>query len=78
MKTVEINTRSFFEMLKERDASMWDVFAQLIDGTPKTLLFTGDEGEVLFSYSLPETEEQLKAGQKRFAEEYQSKLNALN
>ncbi|QWU98431.1 hypothetical protein KPF23_02560 [Riemerella anatipestifer] len=47
----------FFELLKLKDVSMWDIFAQMIDGEEKQLQFMDNNNEVLFSYNLPTTTE---------------------
>ncbi len=78
MKPIQIQARSFFEMLKERDTSMWEIFAQLIDGQRRELLFLDDEDKILFAYELPETLEELNRDHEVFAKEYAEKLSALN
>ena len=78
MKTVHIKAHSFFEMLKLRDTPMWDVFAQMIDGEEKFLIFVGEKEEVLFTYTLPKTVAELKEDQKIFAKEYAEKIAELN
>ena len=35
MKTIHIQAKEFFELLKLKDQSMWDIFAQMIDGEEK-------------------------------------------
>ena len=35
MKKVHIQAKKFFELLKLKDTSMWDIFAQMVDGEPK-------------------------------------------
>lgn len=78
MKTIEIKATPFFDLLKLKDQSMWEIFAQMIDGEEKLLLFLGENTEILFEYLLPKTVEQLKIDQKRFAEEYAEKISQLN
>lgn len=78
MKTVQIQASRFFELLKNHDQSMWSLFAQMIDGEEKELVFLGDESEQLFSYKLPSTLEQLEEDQKLFAKEYSEKLKNQN
>jgi hypothetical protein len=78
MKTVEIKASSFFELLKLKGESMWDIFSQMIDGEEKLILFLNDEENGLFEYLLPKTLEQLKIDQKRFSEEYAEKIANLN
>lgn len=74
MKTVEIKAQDFFEFLKLKDASMWDIFAQMIDGEPKQLVFLSEQKEVLFSYTLPTTLEALQQDKALFSKEYAEKL----
>lgn len=78
MKTVQIQANDFFELLKSRDTSMWSVFAQMIDGEAKELVFLNENKQVLFSYQLPTTKEQLDLDQKQFAQEYAKKLSERN
>ena len=42
MKSVQIKAQDFFEILKLRDASMWDIFAQMIDGEEKEFIIEGE------------------------------------
>lgn len=74
MKTIEIKASSFFELLKLKGQSMWDVFALMIDGEEKLILFFDNDEKELFEYLLPKTLAQLKIDQKRFAEEYAEKI----
>ena len=53
MKKVHIQAKKFFELLKLKDTSMWDIFAQMVDGEPKELLFLDEEEKFLFAYKLP-------------------------
>lgn len=78
MKNIQIKASQFFDMLKERDASMWDVFAQLVDGEEKEIVFLDDEDKILFNYILPISIEQLQEDKKTFASEYTEKLSGLN
>lgn len=78
MKNIQIQARSFFELLKETDTSMWTIFAQMIDGEEKEILFVDDEQKVLFNYILPSTPEQLEEDRKTFAKEYADKIANLN
>lgn len=75
MKTITIKAKDFFELLKLRDASMWDIFSQMIDGEEKQLLFIAENDTLLFDYILPKTLEQLKEDQVTFAKEYAEKLS---
>ena len=78
MKTIEIKAGSFFELLKLKGESMWDVFALMIDGEEKLIIFLDEEDKALFEYLLPKEIGQLKIDQKRFAEEYAEKIANLN
>lgn len=78
MQTIEISAASFFEMLKMRDVSMWELFAQMVDGSRKLLLFLDADGTVLFDYELPADADQLETDRKKFAEEYTARLAAAN
>lgn len=78
MKTIQIKAAQFFELLKMKDASMWEIFAQMIDGEEKELIFLDDHDQVLFNYTLPKTLEQLNEDRAQFAKEYSAKLSGLN
>ena len=74
MKTIHIQAKEFFELLKLKDQSMWDVFAQMIDGEEKEILFLDEEEKFLFSYRLPATLEKMQEDKKLFAEKYAEKI----
>lgn len=57
---------------------MWEIFAQMIDGEEKELIFLDDDDQVLFNYTLPKTLEQLNEDRAQFAKEYSAKLSGLN
>lgn len=78
MKTIHINAEAFFETLKLKDTSMWEIFAQMIDGEEKLLLFMENEEKILFSYTLPTSLEQLEEDRKTFSAEYAQKISNLN
>ena len=78
MKNIQIKASSFFELLKAKDTSMWEIFAQMIDGTEKEIIFLDDEDKILFTYILPENLEKLESDRKKFAKEYAEKLSGLN
>ena len=78
MKNIQIKASSFFELLKAKDTSMWEIFAQMIDGEEKEIIFLDDEEKVLFNYFLPDHLEKLEEDRKTFAEEYADKLSGLN
>ena len=78
MKTIEIKAAPFFELLKLKDTSMWEIFSQMIDGGEKEIIFLDDEDKVLFSYLLPTTLEKLREDQKVFAKDYAEKMAQNN
>ena len=78
MKNIQIKASSFFELLKLKDTSMWEIFAQMIDGDQKEIIFLDEEEKVLFTYILPDNLAQLEEDRKEFAQEYSEKLSALN
>ena len=78
MKTIQIKATQFFELLKMKDTSMWEIFAQMIDAEEKEIIFLDDEEKVLFNYLLPNNLEKLEEDRKQFAEEYAEKLSGLN
>ena len=60
MKNITIKANDFFELLKLKDQSMWDIFAQMIDGEEKEIVFLNDDKEYIFHYILPTTIEKLQ------------------
>ena len=78
MKNVQIKASSFFELLKMKDTSMWEIFAQMIGEEEKEIIFLDDEEKVLFTYLLPNNLEKLEEDRKQFSEEYAEKLFGLN
>ena len=78
MKNIQIKASSFFELLKMKDTSMWEIFAQMIGEEEKEIIFLDDEEKVLFTYRLPNNLEKLEEDRKRFSEEYAGKLSGLN
>lgn len=78
MKNIQIKASSFFELLKMKDTSMWEIFAQMIGEEQKEIIFLDDEEKVLFTYLLPNNLEKLEEDRKRFSEEYAEKLSGLN
>lgn len=75
MKIIQIKAHDFFELLKLKETSMWDIFSQMIDGEEKQIIFLNEENQVLFSYVLPKNLEKLREDRKIFAEEFTKKLN---
>jgi hypothetical protein len=78
MKNIQIKASSFFELLKMKDTSMWEIFAQMIDSEEKEIIFLDDEEKVLFNYLLPNNLKKLEEDRKKFAEEYAEKLSGMN
>ena len=78
MKTIQIKANDFFELIKLKDTSMWEIFSQMIDGEEKEILFLNEEEKVLFSYILPNNLEKLEEDRKTFAKEYAEKMSNLN
>ena len=74
MKTIQIKASQFFELLKQKDTSMWELFSQMIDGKEKEIIFLDDEEKILFNYILPTTLGKLREDQKVFAKEYADKI----
>lgn len=71
---IKINTKKFFETLKLNDTSMWEIFAQMIDGTEKNIIFLDENNEVLFQYSLPNNIQKLEEDRLIFSQIFQEKL----
>lgn len=78
MKNIQIKASSFFELLKAKDTSMWEIFAQMIDGEEKEIIFLDDDEKIIFNYFLPDNLDKLNDDRKKFAEEYTEKLSGLN
>lgn len=78
MKTVQIKAAQFFELLKMKDCSMWEIFAQMIDGEEKEIVFLDKEDKILFNYTLPTNIEKLNEDRTQFSKEYSEKLSNLN
>ena len=78
MKTIEIKADQFFELIKLRDVSMWEIFAQMTDGEEKEVIFLNEDNTILFNYILPENQEKLEEDRKQFSAEYAEKLKGLN
>ena len=75
MKTIQIKANDFFELIKLKDTSMWEIFSLMIDGEEKEILFLNEEEKVLFSYILPNNLEKLEEDRKTFAKEYAEKMS---
>ncbi len=78
MKRFEIKAKEFFELLRLKDTSMWEIFSQMIDGEEKELVFLDEDQKILFAYHLPTNVEKLEEDRKTFTKEYAEKLSKLN
>ncbi|MFC3161267.1 hypothetical protein SAMN05443633_101340 [Chryseobacterium arachidis] len=78
MQKIEIKAEQFFELLKLKDTSMWEIFAQMIDGSEKEIIFLDDEDKILFNYILPSEQEKLEEDRKEFSKQFADKLADLN
>jgi hypothetical protein len=78
MKNILIQASSFFELLKMKDTSMWEIFAQMINEDEKEIIFLDNEEKILFTYLLPNNLEKLEEDRKQFSQEYSEKLSGLN
>ncbi len=74
MQRIQIQAKPFFDLLKSNEQSMWSIFAQLIDGEEKDVIFMDENNVVLFNFILPESLEELQSKQKEFTELFKSKL----
>lgn len=78
MKIIQIKASQFFEILKSRDTSMWEIFAQMIDGNEKEIIFLDHEDKILFNYVLPSTKDKMDEDRKEFSKQFADKLADLN
>ncbi|WP_370897109.1 hypothetical protein [Chryseobacterium gossypii] len=78
MQIIEIKAEQFFELLKLKDTSMWEIFSQLIDGREKEIIFLDHDSKVLFNYILPSDQEKLEEDRKVFSKQFAEKLSGLN
>ncbi|WP_288460679.1 hypothetical protein [Chryseobacterium mucoviscidosis] len=78
MQKIEIKAEQFFELLKLKDTSMWEIFAQMIDGNEKEIIFLDNEDKILFNYILPSTSEKMEEDRKEFSKQFADKLANLN
>lgn len=74
MQKIEIKAEQFFELLKLKDTSMWKIFAQMIDGNEKEIIFLDNEDKILFNYILPKDQEKLEEDRKEFSKQFADKL----
>lgn len=78
MQKIEIKADQFFELLKLKDTSMWEIFARMIDGNEKEIIFLDGEDKILFNYILPSTKEKMEEDRKEFSKQFADKLANLN
>ncbi|KMQ60063.1 hypothetical protein ACM46_17605 [Chryseobacterium angstadtii] len=78
MQTIEIKAEQFFELLKLKDTSMWEIFSQMIDGNEKEIIFLDNEEKILFNYVLPSAQEKLEEDRKEFSKQFSDKLANFN
>ncbi|AZA82813.1 hypothetical protein C1637_23555 [Chryseobacterium lactis] len=78
MQKIEIKAEQFFELLKLKDTSMWEIFSQMIDGNEKEIIFLDHEDKILFNYILPSAPEKLEEDRKEFSKQFSDKLSYLN
>ncbi|MCU7613223.1 hypothetical protein N0B16_02140 [Chryseobacterium sp. GMJ5] len=78
MQKIEIKADQFFELLRLKDVSMWEIFAQMITENEKELIFLDHEDKILFNYILPDNKEKLEEDRKEFSKQFSDKLNHLN
>jgi len=78
MEMIQIKASAFFDLLKMKDTSIWEVFSQMIGEKEKEIVFLDDEDKILFNYILPNNLEQLNKDREKFSKEYADKLSTLN
>lgn len=78
MQKIEIKADQFFELLKLKDTSMWEIFAQMMDGNEKEIIFLDSEDKILFNYILPSEKEKLEEDRKEFSKQFADKLSNIN
>jgi len=78
MKKIEIKAEQFFELLRLKDTSMWEIFSQMIDNEEKEIIFIDNEEKVLFNYILPSNQEKLEEDRKEFSKQFADKLSNFN
>ncbi|RYD96705.1 MAG: hypothetical protein EOP54_13045 [Sphingobacteriales bacterium] len=75
MKTIEIQAKAFFELIKNRDVSMWSMFEEMVNSEEEQLvIFLDEEGKEVAHYILPKNVAQVKEDQKIFAQSFKEKL----
>lgn len=74
MQTIKIETASFFELLKNRATSMWEVFNEMMKKEEQLIIFVNKHQKEIAHYVLPNNADQLKKDQKQFAQYFKDKL----
>lgn len=74
MKKIQIKTKDFFELLKIKETSMWDIFTQMIGNEEKEIIFLDNDNNILFNYILPNNIEKLQSDKKIFIENFSLKI----
>lgn len=75
IKTIEIQAKGFFDLLKEREISMWSIFQEMINANEEQLIqFLNEDKTIIAEYILPTTKERLEEDRKIFAEIFKEKL----
>lgn len=77
MKQIHVQAIPFFELLKSKEQSMWQMFAQLIKDEEQELIFLDEDNKVLFNFILPKTTEELLKKQAEFTEAFKQKLQQI-
>lgn len=78
MRKIEIKADDFFELLRWKDVSMWEIFLQMMDGEEKEIVFIDREEKILFNYILPADKEKLEEDRKEFSKQFSEKLSNQN
>ena len=78
MEMIQIKASAFFDLLKMKDTSMWEVFSQMIGEKEREIVFLDNEDKILFNYILPNNLEQLNKDREKFSKEYADKLSTLH
>lgn len=77
MKRIHVQAKPFFDLLKTKNQSMWEMFAQLVNGEEQEIIFIDEEEKVLFNFILPKTTQELANTQKEFSEEFKKKVQEM-
>ena len=75
---IQIKASAFFDLLKMKDTSMWEVFSQMIGEKEKEIVFLDNEDKILFNSILPNHLDQLNKDREKFSKEYADKLSTLH